>query len=94
MLSFVNVIVSLLYCIHLMHGLHHILLDYCNYLMTQSWLWWMVCTRATDDNVPSVPSDLPRVDVGVDSPLVAMHHRHHNVHRSALSSCWLRRMSS
>jgi hypothetical protein len=36
MISFVNGIVSLLYCIYLMHGLHHILLDYCNYLMMQS----------------------------------------------------------
>jgi hypothetical protein len=55
MLSFVNVIVSLLYCIYLMHGLHHILLGYCNYLMMQSWLWQLVRTRATDDVVLDIP---------------------------------------
>jgi hypothetical protein len=51
MLPFVNVVLSLLYCIYLMHVLHHILLDYCNYLMTQSWLQQMVRMRATDDDV-------------------------------------------
>jgi hypothetical protein len=34
-----------------MHSLHHILLDYCDYLMMQSYLWQMVRTRATDDDV-------------------------------------------
>jgi hypothetical protein len=52
---FVNVIASLLYCIYLMHGLHHILLEYCNYLMMQSWLWQMVSTRASDDDVLDIP---------------------------------------
>jgi hypothetical protein len=33
MLPFVNVIVNPLYCIYLMHRLHHILLDNCKYLM-------------------------------------------------------------
>jgi hypothetical protein len=51
MLSFVNAIVTLLYCNYLMHDLHHILLDYCNYVMMQRWLWQMVRTRATDDDV-------------------------------------------
>jgi hypothetical protein len=55
MLSFVNVIVSLLYHNYLMHGLHHILLDYCDYLIMQSYLWQMVHTRATDDDVLDIP---------------------------------------
>jgi hypothetical protein len=55
MLSFVNVIASLLYCIYLMHGLHHILLEYCNYLMMQSWLWQMVRMRASDDDMLDIP---------------------------------------
>jgi hypothetical protein len=38
-----------------MHGLHHILLDYCDYLMLQRCLWQMVRMRATDDNVLDVP---------------------------------------
>jgi hypothetical protein len=33
MLPFVNAIFNLLYCIYLMHSLHHTLLDYCKYLM-------------------------------------------------------------
>jgi hypothetical protein len=74
MLSFVNVIASLLYCIYLMHELHHILLEYCNYLMMQSWLWQMVRMRASDDDV---------LDIPVDIPLVEMHRHHHRVHRSA-----------
>jgi hypothetical protein len=38
-----------------MHGLRHILLDYCNCLMMQSYLWQMVRTRATDDDVLNIP---------------------------------------
>jgi hypothetical protein len=34
-----------------MHGLHHILLDHYDYLMMQSYLWQMVRTRTTDDDV-------------------------------------------
>jgi hypothetical protein len=34
-----------------MHGLHHNLLDCCNYLMMQSYLWQMVRTRANCDDV-------------------------------------------
>jgi hypothetical protein len=52
MLPFVNVIVSPLYC---MHSLHHILLDYCKYLIMKSCLWQMVRTRATNDDVIDVP---------------------------------------
>jgi hypothetical protein len=52
MLSFVNAIASLfIYCIYLMHSLHHILLDHYDYLMMQSCLWQMVRTRTTDDDV-------------------------------------------
>jgi hypothetical protein len=54
MLSFVIVIVSLLYGIYLIHSLHHILLDCCKYLMMQSCVWKMVRMRATDDDVLDV----------------------------------------
>jgi hypothetical protein len=68
MLSFVNAIVSLLYCIYLMHDLHHILLDYCNYLMMQSWLWQMVRTRATDDDVLDIPEGSAPRECGHGQP--------------------------
>jgi hypothetical protein len=56
MLSFVNAIASLfIYCIYLMHSLHHILLDYYDYLMMQSCLWQMVRTRATEDDMLDIP---------------------------------------
>jgi hypothetical protein len=52
MLSSVNAIASLsIYCIYLMHSLHHILLDHYDYLVMQSCLWQMVRTRTTDDDV-------------------------------------------
>jgi hypothetical protein len=54
-LSYVNAIASLYCCVYLMHGLHHNLLHCCNYLMMQSYLWQMVCTRANDDDVLDVP---------------------------------------
>jgi hypothetical protein len=38
-----------------MHSLHHNLLDHYDYLMIQSCLWQMVCTRATDDDVLDIP---------------------------------------
>jgi hypothetical protein len=38
-----------------MHSLHHILLDYCDYLMMQSYLWQMVRMRATDDGMLDIP---------------------------------------
>jgi hypothetical protein len=38
-----------------MHSLHHILLDYCDYLMMQSCLWQMVRMRATDDGMLDIP---------------------------------------
>jgi hypothetical protein len=38
-----------------MHSLHHILLDHYDYLMMQSCLWQMVCTRATEDNMLDIP---------------------------------------
>jgi hypothetical protein len=56
MLSSVNAIASLsIYCIYLMHSLHHILLVHYDYLMMQSCLWQMVCTRTTDDDVLDIP---------------------------------------
>jgi hypothetical protein len=54
----------------------------------------MVHTRATDDDVFDILRDPLRVDMGVDSPLVAMHRCHHRICRSAWSSYWLYRMSS
>jgi hypothetical protein len=56
MLSSVNVIASLsIYCIYLMHSLHHILLDHYDYLMMQSCLWQMVHMRTFDDDVLDIP---------------------------------------
>jgi hypothetical protein len=55
MLTYVNAIASLYYCIYLMHGLYHNLLDCYNYLMMQSYLWQMVHTRANGDDVLDVP---------------------------------------
>jgi hypothetical protein len=54
-LTCVNVIASLYCCIYFMHGLHHNLLDCCDYLMMQSYLWQMVHTRAKGDDVLDVP---------------------------------------
>jgi hypothetical protein len=56
MLSFVNGIAYVfIYCMYLMHSLHHILLDHYDYLMMQSCLWQMVRTRTTDDDVFDIP---------------------------------------
>jgi hypothetical protein len=56
MLSSVNAIASLsIYCIYLIHGLHHILPNHYDYLMMQSCLWQMVRTRTTDDDVLDIP---------------------------------------
>jgi hypothetical protein len=56
----VNAIVSLsIYCIYLMHSLHHILLDHYDYLMMQNCLWQMVHTRTTDDDVLDIPPHPP-----------------------------------
>jgi hypothetical protein len=38
-----------------MHDLHHNLMDYCDYLMMQSYLWQMMLTRADGDDVLDVP---------------------------------------
>jgi hypothetical protein len=46
---------SFIHCIYLMHSLHHILLDHCNYLMMQSCLWQMVHMRAADDDMLDIP---------------------------------------
>jgi hypothetical protein len=56
-----NAIASLsIYCIYLMHSLHHILLDHYDYLMMQSCLWQMVRTRTTDDDVLDIPEGSAR----------------------------------
>jgi hypothetical protein len=56
MLSFVNAIASLfIYCIYLLHSLLHILLDHYDYLMMQSCLWQMMCTRTTNDDMLDIP---------------------------------------
>jgi hypothetical protein len=46
---------SFIYCIYLLHSLHHILLDHYVYLMLQSCLWQMVHMRVTEDNVLDIP---------------------------------------
>jgi hypothetical protein len=46
---------SFIYCIYLMHSLHHILLDHYDYLMIQSCLWQMVRMQATKDDVLGIP---------------------------------------
>jgi hypothetical protein len=46
---------SFIYCIYLMHSLHHILLDHYDYLIMQRCLWQMVRTRATEDDVLDIP---------------------------------------
>jgi hypothetical protein len=47
---------TLLYILYsLMHRLHHILLNHYDYIMMQSCLWQMVCTRATEDDVLDIP---------------------------------------
>jgi hypothetical protein len=68
MLSFVNAVVSLLYCIYLMHNLHHILLDYCDFLIMQSCLWQMVRMRATDDDVLDIPEGSAPHGPGLGQP--------------------------
>jgi hypothetical protein len=55
MLTYVNAFASLYCCIYLMHGLHHNLLDCCNYLLMQSYLWQMVRTRASGDDGLDAP---------------------------------------
>jgi hypothetical protein len=54
-LTCVNAIPSLYCCIYFMHDLHHNLMDYCDYLMMQSYLWQMMLTRANGDDVLDVP---------------------------------------
>jgi hypothetical protein len=69
-----------------MHNLHHILLDYYDYLMMQSYLWQMVHMRDTDHDVLDIPENLLCMDMGMDSPLMVVHHCHHRVRRSSWSS--------
>jgi hypothetical protein len=57
MLAFVNASVTLLYCIYLMHSLHHTLLDCCKYLMMQSYLWQIVHTRAIEEAALNIPEE-------------------------------------
>jgi hypothetical protein len=51
----VNAIITLFHCIYLMQSLHHILRDICKYLMIQSSLWQMVCTRTSEDLILNIP---------------------------------------
>jgi hypothetical protein len=41
--------------VFLMQGFHHILLDICKYLMMQSSIWPMVCTRTSEDPILKIP---------------------------------------
>jgi hypothetical protein len=43
------------HCVYLMQGFHHIVLDICKYLMMQSSIWQMVCTRTSVDPILSIP---------------------------------------
>jgi hypothetical protein len=43
------------YCVYLMQGFHYILLDICKYLMMQSSIWQMVCTRTSVDPILDIP---------------------------------------
>jgi hypothetical protein len=38
-----------------MQNFHHILLDMCKYLMMQSSIWQMVCTRTCEDPILDIP---------------------------------------
>jgi hypothetical protein len=38
-----------------MQSLHHILLDICKYLMMQSSIWQMLCTRTSEDPILDIP---------------------------------------
>jgi hypothetical protein len=38
-----------------MQSLHHNLLDVCKYLMMQSSIWQMVCTRTFEDSILDIP---------------------------------------
>jgi hypothetical protein len=60
MFPFVNAIVTLLHCIHLMQRLRHTLLDLCMYLMVQRYLWQVVHTRSVDE----LECDIPKGSVG------------------------------
>jgi hypothetical protein len=46
----------------------------------------MVHMRPTNDDMLDIPEDQLCADVGVDSPLVAIHRHHHRVRRLAWSS--------
>jgi hypothetical protein len=43
------------YCVYLIQGFHHILLDICKYLMMQSSIWQMVHTRNFEDPILNIP---------------------------------------
>jgi hypothetical protein len=59
---------SFIYCIYLMHRLHHILLNHYAYLMMQSCLWQMVRTRATDDDVLDISEGSAPCGCGCGQP--------------------------
>jgi hypothetical protein len=64
MLPFVNAIVTRLHCVYLMQSFHHILLDMCKYLMVQSSIWQMVCTRNSEDSILDIPEESVRRGCG------------------------------
>jgi hypothetical protein len=64
---------SFIYCIFLMHSLHHILLDHYDYLMMHNCLWQMMHVRAIDDDVLDIPEGSAPRGRGHGQPLVAMH---------------------
>jgi hypothetical protein len=48
------------HCINLMQGFRHILLDICKYLMMQSSIWLMVCTRTSEELSLDIPEGSTR----------------------------------
>jgi hypothetical protein len=51
-------------CVYLMQGFHHILLDICKYLVTQSSIWQMVHTRTSEDPILDIPKGSVRCGCG------------------------------
>jgi hypothetical protein len=47
-----------------MQSFHHILLDMCKYLMMQSSIWQMVCTRTSEDPTLDIPEGSVRCGRG------------------------------
>jgi hypothetical protein len=51
---------TLLHCIYIMQSFYHILVDLCKYLMVQSSIWQMVCTRTSEELSLDIPAGSTR----------------------------------